>query len=80
MRIFDIKCKKALKYSWKNGSTIWIVTGDGFRWFEKIPKETDENYQEKIKKYTYYANFTELYDALKPFIENNEYTVHTPIE
>lgn len=80
MRIFDIKCKKTLEFSWKNGSTIWIVSGNGLRWFEKIPKETDENYQEKITKYTYYENFTELYDALKPFIENNEYKVYTQIE
>lgn len=55
----QIPNKKALTKSWKDGSTMWVVHGEGIRVFSKDK----------------YDDVNKLFTEIKPFIEDKKYKV-----
>ncbi len=58
--VLTIYNKKTLENSWKDGSTVWIVSGkDGIRFFSRED----------------FVSIEELFEALKKYIEE-KYSIH----
>lgn len=52
--------KETLEHSWNNGSTMWVIHGDGIRVFTR----------------NQCGDFETLFNSIKTFIEDRKYEVY----